>query len=278
MSLAVLRSGMTRSGLAIITVLIGVALFAPLLAPYGPTAQSGPSFAPPSAAHPLGTSEIGADILSGLIYGTRLSLVVAVPAGALAVASGAVAGVGAGMLGGRAGQVAARVLDGFLAVPVLPLIILLAAFAGPSPPVLIVIIALAGWAPIARILRAQTLTLRQRGFLAVARGLGGGRGYLIRRHLIPAMAPVIVAAFVNWTGIAFALHASLAVLGIGDPTSVAWGMMINRALEQPGIYTGGGWTWLVLPAGLAITVAVLGFILLWVGLEPAMNPRSRRVT
>lgn len=275
---AVLRSGMALSGLAIIAVLIGVALFAPLLAPYDPTAPSGPSLASPSAAHLLGTSEIGADVLSGLIWGTRESLLVAVPAAALAVIVGAVVGTGAGMLGGRGGQVAARVLDGFLALPMLPLIILLAAFAGQSPPVLAVIVALALWAPTARILRAQTLTLRQRGFLAVARGLGGGRGYLMRRHLVPALAPVIVAAFVNAAALAFMLHASLAFLGIGDPTGVAWGMIINRALEQSGIYTGGGLTWLVLPAGIAIAVAVLGFSLLGVGLESATNPRSRRET
>lgn len=271
-----LRSGMVLAGLAIIGGLAIIAVFAPLIAPYDPTLPSGPSLAAPSVVHLLGTDEIGADVLSGLIYGTRLSLAVAVPAGVLAVAAGAVAGVGAGMLGGGAGQVAARMLDGYLALPMLPLIILLAAFAGSSPPVLIVIIALAGWAPIARVLRAQTLTVRRRGFLAVARGLGGGRGYLMRRHLIPAVSPILLAAFVNWTGTAFVLHAALTFLGIGDPTSVSWGMTINRALDQSGIYTGGGLTWLVLPAGGAIAVAVLGFILLGVGLETVMNPRSRR--
>ncbi len=267
---------MLRTGLAIVAVLVGVALFAPLLAPYPPATSTGPSFAPPSAAHLLGTNEIGADVLSDLIWGTRLSLLVAVPAAALAVAVGAVLGVGAGMLGARGRQVAARVLDGFIAVPMLPLILLLAMFAGSSPAVLIVIIALALWVQTALILRAQTLTLRQRGFLAVARGLGGGRGYLMRRHLVPALAPVVVAAFVNASYLAFVLHAALTFLGIGDPTSVAWGMIINRALEQPGIYTGGGWTWLVLPAGVAIAVAVLGFALLGVGLEGATNPRWRR--
>lgn len=273
---AALHSGMVLAGLVIIGVLATIAVLAPLIAPYHPTLPSGPSLAPPSAAHLLGTNKIGADVLSGLIYGARLSLAVAVPAGALAVAAGAVVGVGAGMLSGAAGQVAARVLDGFLALPMLPLIILLAAFAGSSPPVLIVIIAAAGCPPIARVLRAQTLTVRQRGFLAVARGLGGGPGYLMRRHLIPAVSPILVAAYVNWTGTAFVLHAALAFLGIGDPTGVSWGMTINQALDQSGIYTGGGLTWLMLPAGGAIAVAVLGFVLLGVGLETTMNPRARR--
>ncbi len=273
-----LRSGLARAGLAIIAVLTGVALFAPLLAPYDPTATTGPSLAPPSVAHPLGTNAIGADNLSGLIWGARETLGVAVPAAALAVVVGAMLGIGAGMLGGRAGPLAARVLDGYLAVPMLPLVLLLAAFAGSSPVVLIVIISLALWAPTARILRAQTLTLRQRGFLAVARGLGGGRGYLMRRHLIPGLGPLIVAAFVNGTVLALMLHASLAFLGIGDPTGVSWGMTINRALLQTGVYTGGAWTWLVPPAGMAIAVTVLGFILLGVGLESVMNPRSRRAT
>lgn len=271
------RSGMAATGLAIIAVLAVVAVFAPLIAPYDPSVPSGPSLAPPSLAHPLGTTEIGADVLSALIFGTRTALLVAVPAGALAVAVGSVAGVAIGMLGDRGAQVGARAIDAFLAIPMLPLVLLLAAFAGSSPPALIVIIALAGMAPTARVVRAQTLTLRQRGFLAAARGLGAGRGYLMRRHLLPALGPVILATLVNWVGLAFLLHASLAFLGIGDPTSSAWGTIINRALLQSGIYTGGGgWLWLVLPAGLAIAVAVLGFTLLGVGLEAVMNPRWRR--
>lgn len=273
---AVLRSGMALGGLGIIAALVVVAAFARVIAPYDAMTPSGDALAPPSAAHLLGTNDIGVDVLSQLIWGTRASLEVAVPAGALAVAIGALLGVGAGLLRGWAELLAARVLDGFLALPMLPLLVLVAALAGPSPPVLIMIIATIGWPQTARIVRAQTLTLRQRGFLAVAAGLGGGRFYLMRRHLLPALGPILVAAFVTWTGIAFVLHAALAFLGIGDPTTVSWGAVINRALNQPGIYTSAGWTWLVLPAGLAITIGVMGFTMLGVSLETSLHPRSRR--
>lgn len=267
---------MALGGLIVIGVLVVVAVFAPLIAPYDPTAVTGPALASPSGAHLLGTNEIGLDVVSQLIVGTRDMLEVAVPSAVLSAAIGTVLGAGSGLLRGRAEQVAARVLDAFLAVPILPILILLVAFLGASALVLVLIIALTAWPETARIIRGQTLSLRQRGFLEVARGLGGGRLYLIRRHLVPALAPIIVMALVRWAGMAVVIQAGLAFLGVGDPLSGSWGMIINRALNYSGVYTGGGWTWLVLPAGLAITVAVMGFTLLGIGLETSFNPRLRR--
>lgn len=272
----ILRSPMALTGLSIIGLLIVVAIFAPLIAPYDATAVSGPALAAPSGAHLLGTNDVGVDILSQLIVGTRDVLEVAIPAGFVTVAIGALLGAGAGLLRGRAEQIAARALDGFLAVPLLPILILLAAFIGASGPVLILIIALTGWAETARIIRGSTLSLRQRGFLEVARGLGGGHFYVMRRHLLPALAPIIVMAVVRWIGQAVVIQASLAFLGIGDPLGGSWGMIINRALLQTGIYTSGGWSWLVLPAGLAITAAIMGFTLLGISLETIFSPRLRR--
>lgn len=263
-------------GGAIVATLLLVALLAPLISPFDPRAIAGPSLAAPSAAHWLGTNDAGQDILSQLIWGTRSSAVVAVLAAGIAVALGVAVGATAGLLGGWADLMAMRCVDVFLAVPALPLLILVAALAGPSRSTVILIIGMTGWPPVARVVRSQTLTLAGRGYVAAARGFGSGRLYVIRRHLVPTLAPLAVANFVYWAATAVVLQAGLAFLGLNDPTEVSWGSVLNRALAHEGIYFSSIWLWWVLPAGLAVTIAAFGLALLGVGLEPRANPRWRR--
>ncbi len=263
-------------GGAIVAMLLLVALLAPLISPFDPRAIAGPSLAAPSTAHWLGTNDAGQDILSQLIWGTRSSAVVAVLAAGLAVGLGVAVGATAGLLGGWADLLAMRVVDVFLAVPALPLLILVAALAGPSRSTVILVIGMTGWPPVARVVRSQTLTLAGRGYVAAARGFGSGWLYVIRRHLVPTLAPLAVANFVYWAATAVVLQAGLAFLGLVDPTEVSWGSVLNRALAHQGIYFSEVWLWWVLPAGLAVTVAAFGLALLGVGLEPRANPRWRR--
>lgn len=267
------RDPLLVAGVAITAALAVLAVFAPLLSPYDPGAIAGDALERPSARHLLGTNDIGQDILSQIVSGARSSLLVAVAAAALAVALGVLVGTQSGLLGGAVDTVCMRVVDLFLAVPALPLIVLVAALAGPNRLTVILIIGLFGWPGVARMVRSQVLTLRQRGFVAVARGLGGGRSYVMRKHLVPALGPLIVSNFVNRAGIAIILDAGLAFLGLSDPTAVSWGQVLFRALGHRGLYSSMLWTWWVLPAGLAVTVAVLGFTFLGVGLEPRLNAR-----
>ncbi|MBA3748178.1 MAG: ABC transporter permease [Solirubrobacterales bacterium] len=176
-------------GAAIVGLLVLVAVLAPLLAPFDPRAPAGPSLAPPSSAHLLGTNDAGQDILSQIIWGTRSSAIVAVLAASIAVGIGVAVGATAGLLGGTTDVVAMRCVDVFLAVPGLPLLILIAALAGPSRGTVILVIGATGWPPVARIVRSQTLTLRGRGYIAAARGFGSGRIYVLRRHLVPVLTP-----------------------------------------------------------------------------------------
>ncbi len=267
------RSALLVIGLAMLGSLALVALLAPVLAPYDPRALSGDSFERPSAEHLLGTNDIGQDILSQVIWGARASLEVALGAASLVVALGTFLGVVPALIGGTLDRLVARLAVVFLALPVLPLLILVGSLAGPSRVVVIGVIGVIGWPPVARLLRSQTLSLRSRGFVAASRGFGSGALYVCRRHLVPALAPFLVVAFVTWSGIAIGIEAALAFLGLGDPTGVSWGLMLNRALDTQGIYFSGLWTWWVLPAGLAITAAVLGFTFVGVGLEPRFNRR-----
>jgi len=165
------------------------------------------------------------------------------------------------------------VVDVFLAFPRLPLLILVATLVGASRTALIGMIAVLTWPVVARKLRGQTLSLRNRGYVGTARGFGGGVLYVMRRHIVPALGPLMVTSFVLVASNAVLLEASLAFLGLADPTGFGWGLMLNKALLQPGLYFTSVWLWWVLPAGLAITLATVGFAFLGVGLEPIFNPR-----
>lgn len=270
-------SPLTTLGVAMIAVLLLAGILAPLLAPYSPTAATGPTLAPPSAHHLLGTDDIGSDILSQLLWGARPSLLIAIPAAVLNVAVATAVGAFAGLSGGFVDSVTVRVLDALLALPGLPLVILAGSLAGTSTISLILIIGLIGWPALARIVRSQILSLRQRGFIGAARGLGASRTYILRRHLIPGVAPILVAGFVQWAGIAVLLQAGLALLGLGNPLTVSWGSMLNQALSSPAITSSSAWTWWALPPAVAVTVAVLGFAFIGMGLEPVFNPRSTNV-
>ena len=271
-----LRSPLVLIGGGVLAAVAAAAVLAPVLAPYDPHALAGDALQPPSGKHLLGTNNIGQDILSQLIWGSRTSLVVALGAAGLAVAAGIAVGITAGLLGGAVDVLAMRVVDLFLPIPRLPLLVLVAALVGASRVALIVLIAVMTWPVVARLLRSQTLSLRRRGFVSAARGFGGGVGYVVRRHLLPAVAPIAASSFILIAGNAILLEASLAFLGLSDPTGVSWGLMLNRALLHPGLYFTDVWLWWVLPTGFAIGLAVMGVAFLGVGLEPVLNPRWRR--
>ncbi len=271
-----LRAPMVVIGFTLIGLLVLTALLAPWIAAHDPEAISGLALEEPSAAHRLGTDVPGRDLLAQVVFGARSSLVVALLAGSLAMVGAIAIGVVPALLGGLADAVATRAVIFVLALPGLPLVILVASFASSSRISIIAIIAVIGMAPNARILRSQALSLRQRGYVAASRGFGGGPLHILRRHLVPGLAPLIVVGFVNWAGVAIGLEAGLAFLGLGDPSGVSWGLMLNRALSEQSLYFSPLWVWWVLPAGLGITVAVLGFTLVGVGLEPVFNPRWLR--
>lgn len=264
------------AGAVMVCAIALVAALAPLLAPYDPRVPAGPSLQPPSADHLLGTNDAGQDILSQLIWGARSSTVVACLAAGLAVCAGALVGATAGLARGVVDAVAMRVVDVVLALPALPLLILVVALTGPSRTAVVFVIAFAGWPGIARVVRSQTLTLGGRGYVQAARGFGARSPYVIRRHLLPAVGPLVAASFVYWAATAVVLQSGLAFLGLSDPTDVSWGSVLNRALEHQGVYFSSQWTWWVLPPGLAITLAAVGLAFIGFGLEPRSNPRWER--
>jgi ABC-type dipeptide/oligopeptide/nickel transport system permease subunit len=263
-------------GVAIIAFYLIIAILAPLLAPYNPSAYSGNPLERPSAAHWLGTNDVGQDILSELIYGARISLLVGMVAGALTLGLATLVGMIAGYVGGKVDTVWMRLIDVLMAIPHLPLMMLIAAYLGASIVHLILIIALLGWMVPARIIRSQVLTLRSRSYIQSTRLFGASPVYVIVRHLIPAVAPILAATFVAQAGRAIATEAGLAFLGLGDPTAKSWGLILRYALNYRGIYFTPHWLWWLLPAALNITLVILGFTFLGVSLESHSDPRLKR--
>jgi peptide/nickel transport system permease protein len=270
------RSPLLAAGLAMLLVVVAVGALAPWIAPYDPGDLVGDPFERPSAAHLLGTNDSGHDILSRLVWGTRTTVTVAVTASTLVLVMGVAFGLAAGLLGGAIDFAVMRVVDVMLALPVLPLLIFVGALAGPSLSTSILMIGLFLWPQTARIVRSQAISLRNRGFVGIARGLGGSPVYVVRRHLLPALGPVMAANLVFVAGLAVAIEAGLSFLGLADPAAVSWGAEMERALDSSQLQLESLWLWWLLPFGLALSFAIFGLSLVGVALEPRFNPREDR--
>ena len=233
-------------------------------------------FAEPTLAHPLGANDIGQDLLSELIYGARISLLIGVVAALIATVVGTTVGLVAGFFRGVVDAALMRFVDVLLALPFLPLMIVLGVYVGPGLFTEILVIGAVIWARTAREIRSQVLSLRERSYVAAARAMGARNGYLLTRHLAPAVAPLVIPQLVRAANIAILLEASLSFLGLGDPSAKSWGTMLYYANARSAFLM-DAWLWWVLPPGLCIMAVVLGFALVGYALEERARPRLRTV-
>lgn len=266
-------STMEAAGAAMVLVLAAVALLAPLLAPYDPTRAVAPNFGnpgSPSASFPLGTDALGRDVLSRIIYGARISLTVGVAAVAVTLVIGVTVGLVSGFFGGTADFVLMRLTDVMLTLPALLLAMALVSVLSPSLFTILLVIGLVSWTQIARVVRAETLSLVRRDFVLAARALGAGSPRMIARHVLPNVAPIIVVMAALGTSGTLLLDAGLSFLGLGvPPPTPSWGRMIEEAT----IYFRTA-PWLAAFPGLAIFWAVLGFNLFGYGFLRRMGRRG----
>jgi peptide/nickel transport system permease protein len=270
------RSRMGMVGVGILVVTLAVALLAPVLTDQRETQEAfatGPVLAPPSSAYPLGTDLYGRSVLTLTIWGARVSLLVGFAATAIAASIGTSVGVTGGYVGGRTDGVLNAVANWFLVIPWIPLAIALASILGPTLLNVIIVIGITSWASTARLVRAQTLSVKQSPFVERSRALGGSEWHLATRHVLPNLVPVILANTVLAIALAILSETTLALLGLGDPSSISWGTMIYEAFIA-GAISGGQWWWL-LPPGLAIVLVVLAFTMCGYALEEILNPRLR---
>ena len=268
------QSAPGKAGLAILGVFTAMAIFAPALAPYDPDARVAPSFTSPNRDHLLGTNDIGQDILSELFFGARVSLGVALLVATVAIVIATLVGVVSGYFGGWVSSAAMRFVDMVLVLPFLPLMLVVAAIFGPGIWTQVLVIGLLLWARPARVIRAAVLSVRTAGHIEAATWMGASRPYILRRHVLPRITPILVAEFVRAANIAILLEAALAFLGLGDPVIKSWGTMLHYAQVKSAFIT-GAWYWWILPASLCIALVVLGFALVGFALEQGTDPRLR---
>jgi peptide/nickel transport system permease protein len=265
-----------RIGLGVLGLFVFIGVFGSALAPDNPDASSLDILAKPSTDHWLGTSEQGSDVFSQLLVGARVSIVVGFAAAAISTVLGASVGLIGGYFGGWTDRGLDALENWFLVIPTLPLMIVLARLLDPSLGVLIAVIGLTSWAGTGRIVRAQVMTLRERAFVERARALGAGDTYIIKTHILPNTLPLIFANTVLIVAVAILSEAALSFLGLGDPTKISWGTMLENAFSS-GAPSAGAW-WYVVPPGLCITILVLAVSLLGFLFEEYINPRLREAT
>jgi peptide/nickel transport system permease protein len=269
------RSKMGMVGAFMLLSAVFMAVFAPQLAPHDPKEQVRVTiddiYSPPNSEYLLGRDDAGKDVLSNFIYGARVSLIVGFFASFISIVIGGTVGILAGYYGGRLENILMRFTDIMLVIPDFPLIVLLVALTKPSLLNIILVIGLLGWTGSARLVRAQTIAVKQRKFVLRARAIGAGHGHIIRRHIFPLVLPLIVVNTVLVISLAILNESALSFLGLSDPTQLSWGQMLNFAFTR-GAMSSGAWWVLVVP-GLGIVWLVLGCTLLGQGLEQVLNPR-----
>lgn len=269
------KNRVARVGTILLILFIVVALVAPLLSPYSPTASNFPQMLMPTAGHWLGTTQNGEDVLSQLIYGTRLSLMVGFVSGIATTVFSLVIGLVAGYLPGIVDEVLSYLTNVFLVLPSLPLMIVLAAYSPVKGVYLIVfVIVVTSWSWGARVLRAQVTTLRTRDYVIAARFAGDGMMRVLFREIFPNMMSLVAASFLGAALSAILGEAGLEFLGLGDPNVITWGTMLYWA-QNSGALLQGQWAWLAAP-GLCIALLGTALVLMNFAVDELANPRLRR--
>ena len=275
---AVLGNRKATAGVVILLIVVFVAAFPSLIAPDDPQATSYLPNLNPSGSHLLGTTQLGQDVFSQLIYSTRATLLVTLIVSAIATLISMVIGVTAAYLGGLTDRVLTVVTDVFLILPVLPLLILLAAYLPPGVTSLVIVLTITSWAFQARQLRSQGLSIRNRDFLVSARVRGERAIYIIFVEIVPTMTSLLAASFLALAVFEVGFAASLQFLGLGNSSQLMWGTMLYNAQANAALESGNAW-WALAP-GAAVAFMGTGFALVNYAFDeignPALRPLRRR--
>jgi peptide/nickel transport system permease protein len=275
-------------GLLVLTLFVGMAVFSLFASEEGldktkvtaetlaPSCSFAETPCPPSAQFPLGTDGDGRSVLTLVIHGSRISLLVGFAASVITMVIGSVVGILAGYAAGRTDRMLMRVTDMFLVIPFLALAIIMAAILGPvigPNAAIILVIGITSWPGTARLVRAQTFSVKEHHYIERSRALGGSNYQVIMKHILPNVAPVILANTILTIAIAILSESGLSFLGLGDTTRASWGVMIDSAYES-GALTLGAWWWLLSPS-FCIVFVVLAFTLCGYAMDEIINPRIR---
>ncbi len=265
-----------KIGLSVVTFLVLVALFAPIIAPFDPyditeRAEKGLS---PRLQHPLGTTiNTGQDIFSMLVYGTRVSLVVGITSGLSIAMVGAILGVTSGYIGGFVDNLIMRAVDVLLVIPSLPLVIVLTNVLGRDYWIIILIFVFLGWGGLARTIRSLVLVIKNSNYVRAAELAGASRWRIMIKHILPGTSHLLIMSTALSTAGIMVAEAGLSFLGLGDPTAISWGRMLAQA-QEGGALLFGAWWWIIAP-GIGIFLAVFSFMRIGIVLEEILNPKMQ---
>jgi peptide/nickel transport system permease protein len=266
----VLRQPQTIIGLSVLAVFVVVAIISPVLAPH-PKQQVAPVFAPPSSAHWLGTDGGGADMVKLLIAGTRVSLIVGFFAAIVSALIGGTIGLVSGFFGGKTDTVLMRFTDYVIVIPDVPLMIVAAALFGRSLTNIILIIGVIYWTTTARLIRAQVKSVRERVYVKRARALGAGNARLVGKHILPQVAPLLIANTVLLVAYAIFAETFITFLGLGDPSLISWGRLIENSFIDDALLNDAWWA--IVPPGICVALVVLACTMVGQAMEESLNPR-----
>ena len=269
----ILRHPQARIGLGIVSALLLMAVFAPLLAPGDPSKYLNALNQPPSKEHFLGIDPLGRDEFGLVVWGSRISLMIGFGTAALAIVVATAVGLIAGFYRGMVDDILVLVMNLFLVIPGLPLLIVLSAYLHPSTATVIMALALTGWAFHARIIRAMTLSLREKDYVAASIVAGEGNLTIIFRQILPNMINLIVGGFIGSSIYGIAASTALSYLGLVKMTDISWGTNLFYAQNGNALLL-GAW-WVFIPSGLCVALSALGLAWINFGMDEITNPRLR---
>lgn len=262
-----------KISLLFIILVIFIGIFAPVISPYPPNSPLSKAFLPPSKLHILGTDDLGSDLLSQIFFGARISLIIGFSTSILAGIGGAVLGVISGYYGGIIDKLIMRFADMVIALPNLPIMILLGAFFGPSIKNIVLVLVLFSWTSPARIIRSKVISIKEEAYILMANSYGASFSHLFINHFLPEIMPILAITIIRITSKAIVAEAGLAFLGLGDPTSKSWGLILNHAINFKGIYFTDYWKWWIMSPLLTTMILILSISYISKDLERILNEK-----
>lgn len=257
----------------ILATFILVAIFAPIISPYNPYEKVGAPFLRPSTIHLLGTNDIGQDILSELIYGTRISLIIGFMSSIISIIIAVVFGLLSGYYGGKIEDIIMRITDFFLVIPFLPLVILLSVYFRGSYISIALIIGLTYWPSTVRILRSQVMKIKNKDYILNIKSMGASDFYILRKYVLKEVFPIVVYRFMFLVKGSIITESSLSFLGLGNPTMKSWGSILYYA-QSRNVFLTDGWLWWIVPTGLCICILSMSFVLIGYIVENSLSPKK----
>ncbi|MEI8217304.1 MAG: ABC transporter permease [Eubacteriales bacterium] len=272
---AVRNNKMALLGSVTLIFFLIVVIFGPIILPFSSSSfgSVGDIMKPPSMQHLLGTDDMGRDVLANLVSGGRISLLIGILATLISMFIGTFIGIASGYFGKGIDNFFMRFTDFFLVIPWLPLMMVLAAILGTNIWNIIFVIGLTSWAGTARVVRSQTLSIKERQFIERTISIGASHKHIMIRHILPNVFPLIFANTVLVASVAIVSETTLSFLGLGDPSMASWGMMLHYAFESGAASIGAYWYYL--PPGICVVAVVLSFTLMGYAFDEILNPKLR---